>query len=185
MFANQNSSWERSHAAVKQLLHFVPKVQDYLDKADPNDLKEFYTGVSTYIPRKLFAVLTIKFELQKGANDARGDDVLSVREAVANWLNKAYPTHTPLDISSRANRGIKHETTGRLLCPIEYDWTDERQVIFVSCCKSILNHTHTEAFEPNSVTATLKKDMISPRVSLSAVFMSITRVIRRMSKKVF
>jgi hypothetical protein len=51
---------------------------------------------------------------------------LSVREAVANWLNKAYPTPTPLDISTRANRGIKHETTGRLLCPIEYDWTDER-----------------------------------------------------------
>jgi uncharacterized protein DUF6698 len=70
--------------------------------------------------------LTIKFKLQKGANDARGDDVLSIREAVANWLNKAYPTHTPLDISSRGDRGIKHETTGLLLCPIEYDWTDER-----------------------------------------------------------
>jgi hypothetical protein len=82
--------------------------------------------VSTYIPLKLFPVLTIKFELQKGANDARGDDVLSIREAVANWLNKAYRTHTPLDISSRLSRGIKHETTGRLLCPIEYDWTDER-----------------------------------------------------------
>ena len=82
--------------------------------------------MSTYIPLKLFPVLTIKFKLQKGANDARGDDILSVREAVANWLNKAYPTDTPLDISSRGDRGIKHETTGRLLCPIEYDWTDER-----------------------------------------------------------
>jgi hypothetical protein len=70
--------------------------------------------------------MTIKFELQKGANDARGDDVLSIREAVANWLNKAYATHTPLDISSRCSRGIQHKTTGRLLCPIEYDWTDER-----------------------------------------------------------
>jgi hypothetical protein len=101
-------------------------LQDYLDNADPNDLNEFYSGVSAYIPLKLFPVLTIKFELQKGANDARGDDVLSIREAVANWLNKAYPTHTPLDISCRRSRGIKHETTGRLLCPIEYDWTDER-----------------------------------------------------------
>jgi uncharacterized protein DUF6698 len=75
---------------------------------------------------KLFSVLTTPIELQKGANNARGDDVLSIREAVANWLNKGYPSHTPLDISSRGSRGIKHETTGRLLCPIEYDWTDER-----------------------------------------------------------
>jgi hypothetical protein len=82
--------------------------------------------VSIHVPLKLSPVLTIKSELQKGANDARGDDVLSVREAVANWLNKAYPTLTPLDISSRGDRGIKHETTGRLLCPIEYDWSDER-----------------------------------------------------------
>jgi hypothetical protein len=190
MFLNKSSylliktcSWERSHAAVQQLLHFVPKLQDYLDNADPNDLKEFYTGVSTYIPLKLFPVLTIKFQLQKGANDARGDDVLSVREAVANWLNKAYPAHTPLDISSRADRGIKHETTGWLLCPIEYDWTDERQVISLSCYESILNHT--QVFEPNSVTATLKKDMISRRISSSVVFMLITRVIRRMSRRVF
>ena len=90
------------------------------------------------ISRKLFPVLTIKYELQKGANDARGDDVLSVREAVANWLNKVYPTHTSLNISTRSNRGIKHEMTGLLLCPIEYNWTDERWII-VSCFKSVLN----------------------------------------------
>jgi hypothetical protein len=73
--------------------------------------------VSAYIPLKLFPVLTIKFELQKGANDACGNDVLSIREAVANWINKAYPTHTPLNISCRRSHGIKHETTGQLLCP--------------------------------------------------------------------
>jgi len=101
-------------------------LQDYLDNADPNDLNEFYSGVSTHTLLKLFPVITIKFELQKGANDARGDDILSIREAVANWLNKAYLTHAALDISCRRSRGIKHETTGRLLCPIEYDWTDER-----------------------------------------------------------
>jgi hypothetical protein len=89
-------------------------------------LNEFYGGVSTHNLPELFPVPTNKIELQKGANDARGDDVLSIREAAANWLNKAYPTQTPLDISSRRCRGIKHETTGRLLCPIEYDWTDER-----------------------------------------------------------
>ena len=87
--------------------------------------------------------LTIKYELQKGANDARGDDVLLVREAVANWLNKAYPTHSPLDISSQGNRGIKHEMTSWLLCPIEYDWTDERWAIFMSCFESILNQSQS------------------------------------------
>ena len=47
-------SWERSHAAVKELLRFVPKLQDYLDNADPNDLNEFYSGVSTDIPLSYF-----------------------------------------------------------------------------------------------------------------------------------
>ena len=101
--------------------------------------------MSTYPALKLFHVLIIKFELQKGANDARGDDVLSIREAVANWLNKAYPTHTPLDISSRRCRGIKHDTTGRLLCPIEYDWTDERWVVFCHVSSSILNYSSVRA----------------------------------------
>ena len=87
--------------------------------------------------------LTIKYELQKGANDACSNDVLSVREAVTNWLNKIYPTHSLLDISSWGNHGIKHEMTGRLLCPIEYDWTDERWAIFMPCFKSILNHAQS------------------------------------------
>jgi hypothetical protein len=146
-------------------------------------LNEFYSGVSTYVLLNLFPTLTVKFELQKGANDARGDDVMSLREAVANWLNKAYPTHASLDISTRGNRGIKHETTGRLLCPIEYDWTDERWVIFLSCFESIFHQA--QVFEPNSVTATLTKDLILPGISSSAVFMSIMRVIQRMSRKVF
>ena len=87
--------------------------------------------------------LTIKYELQKGANNAHSNDVLSVREAVTNWLNKAHPTHSLLDISSQGNHGIKHEMTGQLLCPIEYDWTDERWAIFMSCFESILNHAQS------------------------------------------
>ena len=117
-------------------------MQDYLDNTNPNDLNEFYSGVSTLIPLKL-SWIDYQIWVQKGANDAHGNDVLSVREAVANWLNKAHPTHSPLDISSRGNHGIKHEMTGQLLCPIEYDWTDERWAIFVSCFKSILNHAQS------------------------------------------
>ena len=115
-FANQNFSSECSHTAVKQLLHLVPKLQDYPDNVDPNDLNEFYSRVSTYIPLNLSPTLTIKFELQKGANDACSNDVLSLREAVANGLNKAYPTHTLLNISTQGNHGIKHKTTSQLLC---------------------------------------------------------------------
>ena len=100
------------------------------------------------LSRWSYPELTIKYELQKGANDARGDDVLSVREAVANWLNKAYPTHSLLVISSWGNHGIKHKMTSQILCPIEYDWTDERWAIFMLCFKSILNHAQSVWAKP-------------------------------------
>jgi hypothetical protein len=46
--------------------------------------------------------------------------------AVGNWLNKEYTDAPTLDIGDRQNRGIHHPITGMLLCPVRYDWEDER-----------------------------------------------------------
>jgi hypothetical protein len=32
----------------------------------------------------------------------------------------------PLSPTSKEGRGFEHELTGRLLCPIDYDWDDQR-----------------------------------------------------------
>ena len=67
------------------------------------------------------------WQLDNGAEDARGDDILKIRGAVANWLNNLQPPPVPLlDPDSRTQRGIQHELIGRLLCPLKLNWDDER-----------------------------------------------------------
>ena len=44
-------------------------------------------------------------------------------------LNRLAPTPIPLlDPEDRANRGIQHDLCGFLLCPIEFDWKNERYI---------------------------------------------------------
>ena len=67
--------------------------------------------------------------MEKGASDARGDDLFSIRGQLATWLNRLEPVPQPLlDPDDRANRGLQHDLCGFLLCPIEFDWKDERYV---------------------------------------------------------
>ncbi len=64
-------------------------------------------------------------QLQKGANDARSDDVRRVKEEVAMWLNTDHAPSPPFNVKARSDRGRQNNITARLLCPIEYDWDDE------------------------------------------------------------
>lgn len=69
------------------------------------------------------------FQLIAGANSARSDDTSCVKPKVAEWLNMRL-TGVPMDqhlaLSRRDGRGLQHDMTGRLLCPIKYDWDDLR-----------------------------------------------------------
>jgi hypothetical protein len=66
-------------------------------------------------------------QLQTGANDARSDDTSRLKIVVAEWLNSRTPStsHTRLTAKGKDERGINHDITGHLLCPIDYDWDDE------------------------------------------------------------
>ncbi|EGO04965.1 hypothetical protein SERLA73DRAFT_44102, partial [Serpula lacrymans var. lacrymans S7.3] len=63
--------------------------------------------------------------LRKGANNARGDNASNLKYALVSWLIGMYhPLEQPLNTSTKDNRGFENRTTGSLLCPIDYDWSD-------------------------------------------------------------
>ena len=65
-------------------------------------------------------------QLLEGANGARSNDVYRVKEGVADLLNQRLNRrpNPPLQLHTRDGRGLQNEFTGRLLCPIKYDWED-------------------------------------------------------------
>ncbi|KAG5649528.1 hypothetical protein H0H81_003293, partial [Sphagnurus paluster] len=98
---------DQMYVAYQQLCLLVPNFKTNLLNTDP-------VVVSTYIS-----------SLTRGSNDARGDDINKVMKAVANWLNQLPATTPPINPEDRSMRGLKHDTTGWLLCPIEFNWDDE------------------------------------------------------------
>ena len=66
--------------------------------------------------------------MRKGASGARGDDAANLKPAVVSWLNDLLETTAtpPLSPTDKSQRGFEHELTGQLLCPIEFDWSDDR-----------------------------------------------------------
>ncbi|KAF8179434.1 hypothetical protein BJ912DRAFT_855623 [Pholiota molesta] len=97
-------------AAYAMLLQVLPDVKTMIE--DP------------HISTNEFTVFLV--QAQKGANDARSDDVRRIKEEVALWLNFEYAPAPPMLVKSRSDRGLQSEVAGRLLCPVEYDWDNER-----------------------------------------------------------
>ncbi|KAK7024547.1 hypothetical protein VNI00_016222 [Paramarasmius palmivorus] len=71
---------------------------------------------------------------ERPADEARGDDIKRLKVEVANWLNtldkddlqvlSEYEDYSFVTPHTRLGRGFQNITTGRLLCPIDYDWND-------------------------------------------------------------
>ena len=74
-------------------------------------------------------------QLQKGANDARSDDVRRVKEEVASWINQTLSPTVPLSTKQRDDRGLQNDVTGRLLCPIEFSWDDDEYATPINACR--------------------------------------------------
>ncbi|KIM51300.1 hypothetical protein SCLCIDRAFT_143537, partial [Scleroderma citrinum Foug A] len=63
--------------------------------------------------------------LKKGTDGACADDANSLKTAVATWLNEQQPHPVPLlAANEKQERGFNHDLTGRLLCPVDYNWLD-------------------------------------------------------------
>lgn len=65
-------------------------------------------------------------QLRKGAGGARGDDAANLKPAVVSWISDLLgtPVTIPLAPPSKVGRGFEHDDTGRLLCPVDYNWDD-------------------------------------------------------------
>lgn len=56
---------------------------------------------------------------------ARGDDASKLKTTVVTWVNDLYGLSIPsLKTTSKDERGLDNDNTGRLLCPGEMDWDD-------------------------------------------------------------
>lgn len=99
---------------------------------------------TNYIVGHSLAV-NLLIKLQTGANDARSDDTGKIKVAIAEWLNAREPKKRYQNASGddddpetddsncntlilspkgKEERGISNDITGRLICPIDYDWDD-------------------------------------------------------------
>ena len=65
----------------------------------------------------------------------RGDDASTLKCEVIHWITaNAERVEPPLSPRDKETRGLNHLLTGRLLCPVDYDWADPRLVWPIKWC---------------------------------------------------
>ncbi|OJA17327.1 hypothetical protein AZE42_11133 [Rhizopogon vesiculosus] len=71
-------------------------------------------------------------KLNNSADSARADGTTRLKRAVADWLMDCIPCPAPpIKPYDKRGRGLNHDVTGRLICPVDYNWDDSnnRQAI--------------------------------------------------------
>ena len=120
---------DRDWNSFQALTKLIPVLKQKI--SDPNELARslYYTQVRRLSPQSLDSTnLLFSLQLLNGANSARSDDTSRIKPKVAEWINTrpGISSEQRLSLSNRNRRGIQHDITGRLLCPIKYDWDDPR-----------------------------------------------------------
>lgn len=64
-------------------------------------------------------------KLKKGADAARGDDTSTLKDLIAAWVNQDFHPSSLLRPDDKQTRGFAHSVCGKLLCPAEWDWTND------------------------------------------------------------
>ncbi|KAG2145713.1 hypothetical protein BD769DRAFT_1738581 [Suillus cothurnatus] len=65
-------------------------------------------------------------KLKKGADAARGDDTSCLKDLVAAWVNQDFRPSPLIRPDDKHSRGFASDICGKLLCPSEWDWTQDR-----------------------------------------------------------
>ncbi|KAI9573051.1 hypothetical protein HD554DRAFT_2013750, partial [Boletus coccyginus] len=100
-----NGRHECLYRGFQEFLKFFPWIKAKLTSCEPDELKHMFR------------------ELRKGADGAQGDDTSSLKKEVVIWLTDLYaPILPPISPSLKSDHDLDHDVTGRLLCPVEYDW---------------------------------------------------------------
>ena len=61
-------------------------------------------------------------KLMDGADSARADDASVLKTIIVNWLTEVEAPNPRLSPYDKLGHGFHSGSTGRLLCPVEYDW---------------------------------------------------------------
>jgi hypothetical protein len=70
--------------------------------------------------------ILIVLQLKKGADAARGDDTSTLKDLVATWVNQDFSPSRLIRSDDKHSRGFVNDICGKLLCPSEMDWDDNR-----------------------------------------------------------
>ncbi|KAG1774472.1 hypothetical protein EV702DRAFT_974730 [Suillus placidus] len=65
-------------------------------------------------------------KLKKGADAARGDDTSCLKDLVASWINQAFCPSPLIQPDDKRSHGFANDICGKLLCPAEWDWDQNR-----------------------------------------------------------
>ncbi|KAF9529567.1 hypothetical protein CPB83DRAFT_893380 [Crepidotus variabilis] len=98
---------DRCFASYILLLRTVPRVKDLIEDSEQED-----------------ELTDLLDKLQHGANEARRDDLRRILGELPQWLNEDFTPERAFSLKNRRDRGLQNAVTGRLLCPISYNWDD-------------------------------------------------------------
>ena len=78
-------------------------------------------------PVLFYAIELKRIQLGQGADSSRADDTRRLKVYVVNWLMQGTPKpDPPLNPEDKTGRGFYNDTTGRLLCPVDFNWNDAK-----------------------------------------------------------
>ncbi|KAG0694654.1 hypothetical protein DFH29DRAFT_1006133 [Suillus ampliporus] len=115
----------------EELMQLLDSQDELVTNRDEDRIFSSFNELLRCLPwlrKKLFSDVeelnSILKELRKGTDSARGDDTANLKHAVVSWLMELFhPLDPPLHTTIKDDCGFIHNTTGMLLCPVEYMWS--------------------------------------------------------------
>ncbi|KAI0312028.1 hypothetical protein OF83DRAFT_1067881 [Amylostereum chailletii] len=106
--ADLSAEEQREHRVFDMLLHTIPGVRERIFEDNAHEDLQF-----------------IADQIQKGVQGTRADDTKSLKGPILDWIAPlGQSLNPPIARNNKSERGFNHDTTGRLLCPTGYDWSD-------------------------------------------------------------